>query len=442
MIRPLLILLTFAISTSLFAAEPDWAAVEKHALDLLQQYVRIASINPPADTRKAVEFLQGELKSAGIESRFYESEPGKVNLLARLPGRDRTKKPLLLMNHMDVVPVDPKAWPVDPFGATIKDGALWGRGALDMKSVAIQQLTAFLLLKQSGIIPPRDIVFFATCDEETGGTNGARWMIDNHYAELDPEYVLDEGGFGSADVFAKNKSVFGISVADKRILWLKMTAKGIAGHGSQPIPENANDILLHAIERARAFPQTEKPDPIVAAMKQSIGEFAPNKFMNATQQNTASLTTLRSGVGNPPKTNVIPSVAEATIDFRVLPNVNLEEFLSEIKARVNDPRVTFEAQSPINEKAPIPSNTETPLYAAIKKTLLKYHPDTVVTPIIVPYGTDGTKFRLRGVPTYGFSPMLINQKLLATMHSDNEQIPIDQFLKGLHIYFDVLRSEY
>jgi acetylornithine deacetylase/succinyl-diaminopimelate desuccinylase-like protein len=430
----------FLLLASIAPAEPDWPAVEQHAIALLQHYVRIRSINPPADTRETAELLKAEFSAAGLAPILYDAGNGHINLTVRLAGRDRSKRPLLLLNHMDVVPVDPTQWKEDPFGAEIKGGMLWGRGSLDMKSTAVVQLTAMILLKQQGIIPSRDILFLADCDEESDGRNGAGWMIHNHWNELNPEYVLDEGGLGSADLFATGKTVFGVSVGDKQVTWIKLRARGTAGHGSQPIPNNANDILLAAIEKARQIPPSKKPDPVVEAMRSAVGEFAPNKFTNAIQQNTVSLTTLRSGVGDPPKVNVIPSIAEATLDCRLLPGQNAEEFVSEMKARVNDPRVTFEL---LSEPAdPGPSRTDTPLYAAVKKAILSQHPEAIVTPIIIPYGTDNQKFRLKGAIGYGIMPFLLDADNVATFHSDSERIPIAEVKKALRIYYDILRSDF
>jgi acetylornithine deacetylase/succinyl-diaminopimelate desuccinylase-like protein len=434
-----LLLLCFILPA--FSAEPDWPMVEKHAVDLLGKYVRTRSINPPADTSAAAKLFAAEFAAAGMEAKLYESGPGgRTNLLVRLPGRDRSKRPLLLLNHMDVVPVDPSRWTKDPFGAQIADGVMWGRGTLDMKSTGVIELTTLILLKQLGVVPARDIVFLATCDEETDGTYGAGWMIQHHWDELNPEYVLDEGGVGSHDLYTSGKTVFGVSVGDKQVFWLKLRASGTSGHGSQPIPDNANDILLNAIEKAKQFRPSDKPNLVVEGMRSSLGTFASNKFMNAVVQNTISLTTLRSGVGDPPKANVIPSAAEATLDCRLLPGQNAEEFLSEIKARVNDPRVTYEQLS--HPADPGPSRTDTPLFKAIEQAIKKQHPDATVIPTIIPYGTDGQKFRLRGVVGYGLIPMIVNADTLATMHSDSEHIPLDEFRKGLHIYFDILRSEW
>jgi acetylornithine deacetylase/succinyl-diaminopimelate desuccinylase-like protein len=386
--------------------------------------------------------LKRELTAAGLEAKSYQSGAGgKTNLIARLPGRDRSKRALVLLNHMDVVPVDPSRWKFPPFGADIVHDIIWGRGTLDMKSTGVMQVTALILLKQVGIVPPRDIVLVSTCDEETGGTDGAGWMIAHHWDEMNPEYVLDEGGFGSRDVFTTGKLIFGVSVIDKQVLWLRLKATGTSGHGSQPIPDNANDLLMRAIAKAKDFPPVKKPNALVAGMKNVVGTFASNKFVNAVQQDTISVTSLRSGVGSPPKVNVIPSVAEATLDCRLLPGENSAEFLSEIKARINDSHISVEQ---ISSKAddPPPSRTETPLYKAVDQAIHNEHPDAVVMPIIVPYGTDGQKFRMRGVTAYGLMPMIIDAATLATMHSDSEHISLEQFRQGLHIYFNILRSNW
>jgi len=436
--KPFILLLC---ASALVAAEPDWARIDKEAVDLLQRYVRVASVNPPADTREAAALLKKELEARGIEAKTYASGPaGQTNLVARVAGRDRAKKPLVLMNHMDVVPVDAKSWKVDPFGGVIRDGYLWGRGALDMKCIGVQQLLALAALKQNGVVPSRDIVFLATADEETNGTHGAQWMIDNQRGEVDAEYLLDEGGFGSREVFSGGKLVFGVAVGEKQPVWLRLRARGTAAHGSQPIPDNANDILLIAIEKARAIPPPARQHPVVEEMMQAIGTAAQNKFTSAIRRNTASLTTLAAGVGTPPKVNVIPSTSEATLDCRLLPGVNAAEFVSEMKARINDPRVSVELLSqPVD---PGTSSSTTPLFRAIRAAVLKHYPDAVVTPILVPYSTDSAKFRKKGAAAYGLLPVVIDLETFGSMHSDAERIPVDGFLRGLHIYYDLLRSEY
>ena len=189
------------------AAEPDWDQINRSAVDLLQQYIRIESINPPANTAEAANFVKRILEENGIPAQLYPSGPnGQTNLVARIAGRDRSKKPLLLLNHLDVVPVDRKAWKVDPFAAVIQNGEIWGRGTMDMKGIGIEQMMAFVTLKKAGITPARDIVMLSTADEENNGTYGIRWMIDNHFSDIDAEYVLDEGGFGTRSILARGKA--------------------------------------------------------------------------------------------------------------------------------------------------------------------------------------------------------------------------------------------
>jgi acetylornithine deacetylase/succinyl-diaminopimelate desuccinylase-like protein len=435
-----LLLLLFALSAS--AAEPGWPAVERRATEFLQQYLRIKSINPPGDVRAAAELFRKELESAGLTPKLIaKGSPERMNLLVRLKGRDPSKKPLLLLNHFDVVPVDEKAWRIDPFGGIIKNGYIWGRGAMDMKGTGVMHLFALITLKRMGVIPSRDIVMLCTPDEETAGIYGIRAMIREHWPEIESEYVLDEGGFGSRDVFSPDKLTFGISVGEKQVLWLRLRAKGTAAHGSQPIADNANMILIEAIGKALAANDRNKQNEIVAAMRKNLnGELAQNKFTAAIQRNTISLTTLAAGVGSPVKINVIPSSSEATLDCRLLPGVNADEFESELKARINDPRVTVERVT--FSADPGVSAHDTPLFAALKAAILKYHPQAVVTPILIPYGTDSVWLRQKGVKAYGISPMVIDAATVATMHSDEERIPVAEFHKGLRIFYELVRSDF
>src|SRR5262249_15928241 len=335
------------------------------------EYVRIDTSNPPGDTRKAADFLQRVLEGEGIQVTRYESAPGKVIVFARLKATTTPAagKALVLLHHMDVVPADRSQGKVDPFAATIQGDDLWGRGALDMKSMGVAELMAFLRLKRERVALNRDVILLAEPDEEVGGTMGARWMIANHYAEIDPEYVIDEGGFGTRDLLAPGKLVYGISVAEKKIVWLKVRAEGVAGHGSQPHDQNPNDRLIKALSRLLNQPLPTGNFAVIIDMKTRVGELAQNKFTNAIQHSTVALTWLRSGVGEPPKINVIPSVAEAGLDCRVLPGTTREQWIGEIKRRLGDDALKIEL---INESDdPVVTSQDTPLYrnleAAIKR---------------------------------------------------------------------------
>src|SRR5579872_7407975 len=229
------------------------AQQQDEATRLLQEYVRIDTSNPPGDTRKAADFLAALFEREGIPVTRYESAPGKAIVYARLKAtRGPAGKAIVLLHHMDVVPADRTQWKVDPFAGLVQGNELWGRGAFDMKGQGVAQILAFLRLKRERVPLSRDVILLAEPDEEVGGAMGARWMIANHFAELDPEYVIDEGGFGSRDLFAANKLVYGISVAEKKIVWLKVRAEGVAGHGSQPHDQNPNDRLVRALGRLLA----------------------------------------------------------------------------------------------------------------------------------------------------------------------------------------------
>jgi acetylornithine deacetylase/succinyl-diaminopimelate desuccinylase-like protein len=189
-----------------------------------------------------------------------------------------------------------------------------------------------------------------------------------------------------------------------------------------------------------ALPPPAKQNPVVEEMKQAIGEpLAVNKFTAAIQRNTISLTTLQSGVGSPARVNVIPSIAEATLDCRLLPGTNADEFVSEMKARINDPKVTVEVIGAAPDVAMSPSNT--PLFATMRETILKYHPGAIVTPMLVPFGTDSAYLQRRGVIAYGFTPMVLDAATAATMHSDSERIPLEEFKTGIRIFYDILKQQ-
>jgi len=430
-----------------FAQRSMRAQTVDEATRLLQDYVRIDTSNPPGDTRKAADFLAGIFQRDGIRVERYESAPGKAILYARLKTTlsPPAGKPIVLLHHMDVVPADRSQWTVDPFGAQIKNGQLWGRGAMDMKGQAVAHLLAFLRLKRENVPLNRDVILLAHPDEEVGGAMGARWMIANHYAELDPEYVIDEGGFGSRDLFAAGKLVYGIAVAEKKIVWLKVRAEGVAGHGSQPNDQNPNDRLLRALARLLSAPvasdssRTPQEGPsLVDVMRTHVGTFAANKFTNAIQQSTIAVTWLRSGVGDPPKINVIPSVAEVGLDCRVLPGTTKDQWIAEVARRLGDPSLKIEL---INESDdPIMTPQDTPLYRNLEAAIKARHPDAIVTPMLIPYGTDSNAFRPKGVKSYGIFPAILSADILASMHGDAEHVPLDSVREAADVFFDALRA--
>jgi acetylornithine deacetylase/succinyl-diaminopimelate desuccinylase-like protein len=416
---------------------PDWKAVEAEAIRTIQAYVRINTSNPPGDVTKAADFLAALLEREGIPVTRYETAPGRSIVIGRLKGSG-SAKPLLLLHHMDVVPTDPARWQHDPFAAEIADGRIWGRGTMDMKGLGVVQLMAFLSLKRQSVPLSRDVILMAVPDEEVGGKLGAEWMQTNHYAEIDPEFILDEGGFGSRDLFAPGKLVFGISVAEKKILWLKITAEGIAGHGSQPHDQNPNDRLLRALNRLLEEPMATASFTVLDTMKSRVGTLAANKFNNAIQHSTISITSLRSGVGDPPKVNVIPSLAEATIDCRVLPGTTKDQWMAEIRRRLGDAAlkidIVYEGDNPTI------TTQDSTFYRALESAVKRRHPDAIVTPMVVPYGTDANRFRLRGVKSYGFTPVIVPAQGVMSMHGDAEFLPVEAVGPAIQILFEALKE--
>ena len=425
---------------------PTGAQAQDEITRLLSEYVAIDTSNPPGDTTKAAEFLTAILEREGIPVTRYESAPGKAIVYARLKATvsPAAGKAILLLHHMDVVPADRAQWKTDPFTPTIQGDELWGRGSMDMKGQGVAQLVAFLMLKRQNVPRTRDVILLAEPDEEVGGALGARWMIANHYAELDPEYVIDEGGFGSTDLFAPNKMVYGISVAEKKIVWLKLRAEGVAGHGSQPHDQNPNDRLVKALARllaepvARSLQASGDQASVLDVMKARVGPFATNKFTNAIQHSTIALTWFRSGVGDPPKINVIPSVAEAGLDCRVLPGTTRDQWIAEIRRRLGDPAITIEL---INESDdPIVTSQDTPLYRNIEAAIKRRHPEAIVTPMLIPYGTDSNAFRPKGVKSYGIFPALLPADVVASMHGDGEHISLASVREASEVFFEALRD--
>src|SRR5947208_15534450 len=228
--------------------EAEWSALGNEATALLSQYLRINTTNPPGNEIAAARWLAAVLGRDGIEARVFEPAPGKANLYARLAG-DGSARPLILLNHMDVVLASREYWTVDPFGGLIKDGAVWGRGALDMKGEAIAQLMTKLILKRAHVPLKRDIILLATADEEIGAGVGAAWIVE-HQADLvrNAEFLLNEGGLTRSDGHG-GVEYYGIGTTEKSPFWLDATARGTAGHGSRPTPDNPVHRLVRALDK-------------------------------------------------------------------------------------------------------------------------------------------------------------------------------------------------
>src|SRR5881409_427168 len=418
--------------------EADWTALGDEATGLLTRYLRINTTNPPGNEVAAARWLAGVLRRDGIDARTFEPAPGKANLYARLGG-DGSARPLILLNHMDVVLASPEYWTVDPFNGLIKDGYVWGRGALDMKGEATAQLMTMLVLKRAHVPLKRDIIFLATSDEEIGAGVGAAWIVE-HQADLirNAEFLLNEGGLTRADGRG-GVEYYGIGTTEKSPFWLDVTARGTAGHGSRPTPDNPVHRLVRALSRIAAYqtplivtPAAERylrdlsaieGDPArraaLADPRAALRDLTATRALtadltyNALLRNTISITGLRGS----DKTNVIPPVASATLDVRLLPGQDPQAFLADLVRVVSDTSVAITPQGP-NWPA-TESSTETELFRAVAAAVQARDPKALVTTPPLPGFTDSHYFRRIGIVSYGLSPFPLNQEEARGVHGND-----------------------
>jgi len=418
----------------------DWQTVEDRTVRMFQEYLAINTCNPPGDVAAAAEFFKAIFEKEGVpvELIWTDKNTGRVNVLARLKGSEK-KRPLMMLNHMDTVPVDRSGWSVDPFAALKKDGYIYGRGALDMKNFGIVQFMTMLLLKKNNVALDRDVIFLAVADEETSGTLGSGWIVRNRWEEINAEYVLDEGGFGTQGFFTKDKRlIFSVGVAEKKVLWLRLSTSGPSGHGSMPLKENANFIMVQALSRVASHVTPIHITPPVAEMIKRLGKLADTPYNNALQRNTISLTVTKGFVGDPPKSNVIPGKAEAVLDCRLLPDQDPDEFVSKLRKIINDPRVKFNyIEWPIES---IVSPYDTELFKIIEEETRAVFPDSVTVPHLVIYGTDSRFFRRKGANCYGFFPGPVTMEEYKTIHGNDERIREKSLRTAVRIYYNVVKS--
>jgi acetylornithine deacetylase/succinyl-diaminopimelate desuccinylase-like protein len=437
--------------------EPDWKKTGDEAVSLLADYLRVDTINPPGNEARATEFFGRVLKREGIEYQIFESAPGRANLYARLRGNGR-KRPLILLNHTDVVPADKEFWSSDPLSGEIRNGYIYGRGALDMKSTGLAQLIMMLLLKRSGVALDRDVIFLAPADEEAGGRAGAGWMAKNR-AELvrDAEFLLTEGG--SNMVLGNKVLYYGVGVTEKTPCWLRLTAKGTPGHGSVPRSESAPSRLIRALGKLEAHQTELKVTPAVAKFFSSIAELQSNdelkraysdiasairdsKLRNLVLSNPQNSAMLRNTiqptvvqVGN--KTNVIAPVARAEIDCRLLPGQKPEDFVAEIKRVINDPGIEVETLLAFSNTE---SSMDSDLYRSITSVISAQDRSAKFVPTVLAGFTDSHFFRDMGVVCYGFSPFLISSSDYSGVHGNDERIPEQSFRDGLRLFYKIVHN--
>ena len=436
-------------------AEFDLDDYAQAGVDRLSAYLQIDTVNPPGNESRGVDFLKALLDDAGIAYETAESAPGRGNLWAKLPATTSKAKPgLVLLHHIDVVPANRKYWSFDPLSGEVKDGWIYGRGAIDTKGLGMAQLQAFLALHASGQPRDRDVWLVATADEEAGGFYGAGWLIESH-----PEifsnvgFVLNEGG--SARQFGDTTAVL-VEVTQKVPLWLRVKAFGRPGHGSAPLVETSVTRLVRALERIR---QTEFPVRVLAPVAQMLEGIAPfqsgsdqqlfatmgqanpseeqllglqlqNPGVHALLRNTCSITTLQGSS----KINVIPAEVHAELDCRLLPDQDPEEFLAQLKTIVNDDGIKIEK---IMGFTPAVSTTDTSLYKAIQNVSMDALGAQVI-PTVAGGFTDSHFFRDLGITSYGYSPFSFTAAEFSGVHGNDERVSVKNVVEGVKIYYQLL----
>jgi acetylornithine deacetylase/succinyl-diaminopimelate desuccinylase-like protein len=437
----------------------NWDSLAAEAVRNLSAYLAINTTNPPGNELAAARFLQQLLAHEGIEAQILDTTelgPGRANLYARLRSSG-TKKAIALVNHLDVVPVMRQFWSVDPFAGTVRDGYVWGRGALDMKGEGMVQLMAMIALKRSGVPLDRDIVFIGNADEELGGT-GAETFVRRHGDLLrDVEFLMTEGGDNLVD--QGQLAYYGVGVAEKRTFWQRLSVRGTPSHGSRPTKLNPVPHLADALSRLAHYETALHVTPGVAKYFHDIASqytgrertwladvatavtdsaarawITDNVYWNAILRNTISLTVL-SGSN---KTNVIPAEASAEVDIRLLPDQDTAAVRAELVRVVDDTAVHWQTLLP--PKAPLESPTDTDLFRAIERAARERDPGAQVTTPMLTGATDRPTYRALGIVTYGFDPFKTEKAdAQRGVHGNDERVGVATLGFGVHYLYDVLR---
>ena len=437
----------------------DWDALGAEAVRNLSAYLAVNTANPPGNELAAARFLQQLLARDGIEAQILDTAelgPGRANLYARYHSAGG-KKAIALVSHMDVVPVMPQFWSVDPFSGAVKDGYVWGRGALDMKGEGLVQAMALIALKRSGVTLDRDVVFIGNADEEVSG-NGAVVFVQRHPDLLrDVEFLMTEGGDNLVD--RGTLAYYGVGVAEKRTFWQRITVHGVASHGSRPTKQNPVPRLIEALHRLAQYQTPLHVTPgvakyfhdiapqysgqqrvwlsdVAAALQQPVARawITDNVYWNAILRNTISLTVLSASN----KTNVIPAEASAEIDIRLLPDQDTAAVRAELVRVVGDSGVHWETMYP--PKPPLESPIETDLFRAIVRAAHDRDPDARVTTPMLTGATDRPTYRALGIVTYGFDPFKTEEAdAQHGVHGNDERVSVANVAFGVHYLYDVLR---
>lgn len=434
----------------------DWKSLGEETVDLLRRYLTVDTTNPPGNERDGARFLEAVLAAEGIACQTAESAPGRGNLVARLRG-DGSLPGVVLHHHIDVVYADRRYWTVDPFGGVIQDGYLYGRGALDMKSTGILQLAAVLALRRARVPLKRDLVLLATADEEAGSRFGAQWVADERRDWLaGAEYALSELGF-IATRPGTTAPVGTIVISEKTGLPLRLTARGVPGHGSMPWPDTAPHRLIRSLGRLlaadrppRVLPETQEYFARLASvlpaeqgqgfetLERSLRDPAFRARFYASPHHAAMVRTTFAVtmLTGSEKRNVIPAEATAEIDCRMLAGEDPEEIRDWVRGVLADDQVEVEITAP--PKQPNLSPPDTELYKHLADALRGRAPGTVVVPEILVGFTDNWVFRNCGLHGYGWSPFVLDEGEIRRIHGNDERISLDNLRQGVRACTEML----
>lgn len=461
--RSLVICTLLLLSAGATAAQsaPDFRALSREATEWLAGLIRINTTNPPGNELEAARFLAGILEREGIAAEVIESAPGRGIVIARLrsaPVPDPARA-LLLLGHTDVVGVEREKWSVDPFGGVVKDGYLWGRGALDMKSMVIANLAVMVALKRGGVRLDRDVIFLAEGDEEAGGEHGIEFAVRNHWAKIAAGFAINEGG--RVAVRDGKPLYIGVQAAEKVPVNVEVIASGPSGHASVPRRDNPVGHLAAAIAKIFAYETPAQPNTITRRFFEGLAKVeereiakwmraleTPERLQQAARRlseadpvwgamlrNSIAPTILRAGIRN----NVVPSSASATLNIRLLPGESIYALVEELKKVVNDPAVRFEIGQQTRQHAP-PSALDSELYTTIERVSAQVFPGVPVVPLMSTWATDSSQLRLRNVQAYGLIPFPLTAEEERRMHADDERIPLAAFEKGIEYLYAIVEQ--
>ena len=432
----------------------DRLALEEETIRICQELIRFPSVNygeGRGDERAIAAYVVESLAEVGITATTYESALNRVNVVAKIKGSNSSRAGLVVHGHIDVVPAEAKDWSVDPFSGEIKDGFIWGRGAVDMKNVDAMILAIVRKWAREGYVPPRDIVLAFFADEEAGSEFGSRYMTANHpevFAGCS-EAVSEVGGFSIA--LKNGKRMYIIETAQKGIHWFKLTAKGTAGHGSMINKDNALTALGEAVAKLGNHVWPQRYTATVKSLFANVAKLTGNKYdeadfrplleefgpaakmFGATLQNTANPTILSSGY----KANVIPQTASAVVDGRFLPGYE-DEFNQTIREIVG-PDIEIET---LTHDISLEADFSGDLVEAMVQALMAEDPDAIAVPYMMSGGTDNKALSELGIVGYGFTPLKMPPGLdfMALFHGVDERVPIEGLTYGVHVMERFLKN--